>query len=173
MRIQILLCLLVLLTLTACGGIENYVSPLVREGHKIDLITVDKSDRIMSIYERGRAIKHYRIMAMGANQIGHKQQEGDERTPEGVYEIDRKHKSKKYQYFLHISYPNETDVAQAQARGVRVGGNVGIHGFEDGWKGTRRKKYYDWTDGCIAVDSYESKELFDLIKPGTRIEIRG
>jgi murein L,D-transpeptidase YafK len=173
MKLKFFLSLLVLLTLTACGGIENYVSPLVRAGHQIDLITVDKSDRIMTIWERGRAIKHYRIMALGLNPVGHKTQEGDEKTPEGSYTIDRKHKSNKYQYFLHISYPNEMDKAQARARGVSPGGHVGIHGFEDGWKGIKRRNYYDWTDGCIAVDSYESKELFDLIKPGTRIEIRG
>ena len=162
-----------LFLLTSCGtDLDNYVSPLVREGHEIDLITVDKSDRLMTIWENGKAVKHYRVYAMGLNPVGHKTEEGDERTPEGLYTIDRKHKSDKYQYFLHISYPNPQDVAQATARGVSPGGQVGIHGFEDGWKGQKRMNYYDWTDGCIAIKSIESKELFDLIRPGTPILLK-
>lgn len=167
------LALVSLFLLSGCGGgLENYISPLVRAGHQIDYITVDKSDRVLTIWEKGRVIKHYRIMAMGLDPIGHKTTEGDEKTPEGLYTIDRKHKSQKYQYFLHISYPNEHDVAQARVRGVSAGGHVGIHGFESGYKGERRKRYYDWTDGCIAVTSRESKELFDLIRAGTPIKIR-
>ncbi len=170
---RFLIAIFALFFLTSCGSnLDNYVSPLVRAGHQIDYITVDKSDRLMTIWERGRAIKHYRVYALGLNPVGHKQQEGDERTPEGLYEIDRKHKSNKYQYFLHISYPNEQDKAQAKARGVKPGGHVGIHGFEDGWKGYKRMNYYDWTDGCIAIKSIESKELYDLIKPGTPIHIK-
>jgi murein L,D-transpeptidase YafK len=170
---RLFIALIALLFLSSCApNLDKYISPLVWAGHKIDYITVDKSDRLMTIWEQGRAVKHYRIMAMGLNPVGHKQQEGDERTPEGLYTIDTKHKSLKYQYFLRISYPNEQDKARAVARGVRAGGNVGIHGFEDGWKGYKRKQYYDWTDGCIAIQNLESKELFDLIKTGTPIHIK-
>ena len=53
----------------------------------VDLVTVDKSERKMYLLSGGKIVKEYRV-ALGANPQGHKQQEGDERTPEGDYTLD-------------------------------------------------------------------------------------
>ncbi|MGI9276286.1 MAG: L,D-transpeptidase family protein [Endozoicomonas sp.] len=46
----------------------------------IYLIKVDKSERMMYLLDGDKVVKEYSI-SLGANQKGHKQQEGDERTP--------------------------------------------------------------------------------------------
>ncbi len=51
---------------------------------KVDLVKVDKSKRRMYLVSQGEVIKEYRI-ALGKSPRGHKQQEGDQRTPEGRY----------------------------------------------------------------------------------------
>ncbi|MEF1215351.1 L,D-transpeptidase family protein, partial [Vibrio alginolyticus] len=53
----------------------------------VDLVKVDKSKRRMYLMEQGAVLKEYRI-ALGANPQGHKQEEGDNRTPEGEYTLD-------------------------------------------------------------------------------------
>ena len=55
----------------------------------VDLVKVDKSERIMYLLDGEKIVKEYAI-SLGANPKGHKQQEGDERTPEGTYTLDYK-----------------------------------------------------------------------------------
>ena len=54
------------------------------ENAKIDLIKVKKSERKMEVYENGILLKTYKI-SLGKNPIGHKEYEGDKKTPEGNY----------------------------------------------------------------------------------------
>jgi murein L,D-transpeptidase YafK len=51
------------------------------------LIHVDKSIRKIYLLDGGQIVKEFNI-ALGENPKGHKQQEGDERTPEGIYVLD-------------------------------------------------------------------------------------
>lgn len=169
---SVLVALLSVFLLTSCTSLDSYVSPLVRAGHRADYITVDKSDRVMSVWENGKLLNSYRIKGMGARPVGHKEQEGDERTPEGLYAIDEKHKSNNFQYFLRISYPNEQDKARAKSRGVNPGGWVGIHGYRDGWKGFTARQKANWTDGCLSIENLNIKELYDLTSVGTPIYIQ-
>ena len=93
---------------------------------------------------------------------------GDGRTPEGVYEIDRRNPQSQFYLSLGISYPNEKDIAEAKALGVDPGGDIFIHG--------RPKKYQsdliDWTLGCIAVTNREMREIYAMVETGTKIIIR-
>ena len=41
----------------------------------------------MELSSKGQVLRSYAI-ALGANPVGHKQQQGDERTPEGRYVLD-------------------------------------------------------------------------------------
>jgi murein L,D-transpeptidase YafK len=111
-------------------------------------------------------------LSFGADPVGHKQQEGDERTPEGLYFISRKNPSQKFHYFLNFSYPNDEDRRRAKARGVKPGGNVGIHGDKGGWEGFVDRQKTDWTDGCVTVRNHEVEEIYALTPVGTMIEIR-
>ena len=136
-----------------------------------DRLLVEKSERRLSLIENDAVIRYYTI-ALGANPIGHKQQEGDERTPEGHYLIDTRKPDSDFHRALHISYPNEDDRRQAEALGVDPGGAIMIHGLPEGWDWLGQVHHaLDWTDGCIAVTNYEIEEIWSLVEDGTPIEI--
>ncbi len=138
-----------------------------------DRIVVDKSDRQLTLFRDGTPIRVYGI-SLGGNPLGHKQQEGDEKTPEGDYIIDWRNPNSIAHLSLHISYPNPEDKEKAAARGVSAGGNIMIHGILNGWgwvAGLHR--YWDWTNGCIAVTDAEMREIWSLVPNGTPITIDG
>ncbi len=51
------------------------------------MVIVKKSEAKLVLKNKGTTIKEYHVV-FGANPTGHKQQEGDERTPEGKYILD-------------------------------------------------------------------------------------
>jgi len=126
---------------------------------------VNKSRRELLLLRGNVILRQYRI-ALGRDPIGHKQCEGDGRTPEGRYTIDRRNPKSKYHLSLHISYPNADDVARAQAAAVEPGGDIMIHGLKDG-----ELRDGDWTQGCIAVTNEEMEEIWGLVPDGTVIVI--
>lgn len=141
------------------------------EGVRADYVFVDKSERRMDLLADGRVLRRYHI-ALGASPKGHKNQEGDERTPEGVYTLDYKKEDSIAHRSIHISYPNAADQAAAKKRGVSAGGFIMIHGQMNGYGYLApAMQLRDWTDGCIAVTNSEMDEVMDLVPVGTRIEI--
>lgn len=145
-------------------------SPLMAV-EKADLVLVVKSERRLYLKRGGEVMKSYHV-AFGANPSGHKQQEGDERTPEGRYVLDYKKADSAFYKAIHISYPNEEDRRRAKAAGVSPGGFIMIHGQKNGLGGlawlTQR---FNWTDGCIAVTNAEMDEIWARVAAGTPIEI--
>ena len=123
----------------------------LRDGTTIDHIVVEKSGRRLSIFREGERIKTYRI-ALGRNPVGAKQQEGDMKTPEGIYTIDSRNPQSSFHLALHISYPSDQDEQRAAARGVSAGSDIMIHGIGNGrgWIGAFHR-WSDWTAGCIAL----------------------
>ena len=142
------------------------------ESTKADRVVVEKSRRVLSLYAGDTLLKNYEV-ALGPDPKGHKQQQGDGRTPEGKYVIDYRNPQSSYHLSLHISYPNQKDERRAAERGVSPGGDIFIHGLapEFAWVGAMHTKS-DWTDGCIAVSNKEIEELWRAVPNGTRIEIR-
>lgn len=138
----------------------------------VDHIVVEKAARKLSIFRKGKQLKTYRI-ALGRNPIGHKEQEGDMRTPEGVYKIDYRNPNSDYHLSLHISYPSDEDNARAAERGVPAGFDIMIHGLPNGrgWIGAAHLQE-DWTAGCIAMTDEEIEELWRIVPDGTTIDIR-
>ncbi len=135
-----------------------------------DFVLVDKSDRVLTLYAEGRPFHAIRGLQFGAEPRGHKQFEGDERTPEGRYTIDYANPDSSYWLSLHISYPNAADRAYAEARGRSPGGAIFIHG-QPNWLPLGRLPG-DWTDGCIALGNDEIEMLWQVVPDGTPIEIR-
>lgn len=142
------------------------------QGTRIDRILVEKAARKLSIFRDGKPLKTYRI-ALGRNPIGHKEQEGDMRTPEGAYTIDYRNPNSDYHLSLHISYPSDEDSARAAERGVPAGFDIMIHGLPNGrgWIGAFHRRE-DWTAGCIAMTDEEIEELWRVTPDGATIEIR-
>ena len=141
-------------------------------GTAIDRIVVEKSARKLSVFRDGRHVKAYRI-ALGRNPVGPKQEEGDMKTPEGIYKIDSRNPQSSFHLALHISYPSEEDNSRAAARGVSAGSDIMIHGIQNGcgWIGAFHR-WKDWTLGCVAVTDEEIEELWRVTADGTAIEIR-
>lgn len=137
----------------------------------VDKVFVDKSARTLQLLSDDKVIKSYHI-ALGGNPIGHKQQQGDQRTPVGSYTLDYKNEKSKFYRSIHVSYPNTTDKARAKSRGVSAGGDIMIHGQKNGFGALGLlNQQRDWTEGCIAVTNDEMDEIMAAVKVGTPIEI--
>ncbi|WP_233517067.1 L,D-transpeptidase family protein [Pseudotabrizicola alkalilacus] len=137
-----------------------------------DSIAVSKSDRKMYLLRGDTVLKTYDIAMGSAWDQGHKQREGDMRTPEGSYVIDWRNPSSIAHLSLHISYPDTTDSAAAAQAGYSPGGNIMIHGLPNGWGAFGRlHTLLNWTDGCIAVTNAEMQEIWSLTPTGTPITI--
>ncbi|QYK00202.1 L,D-transpeptidase family protein [Shewanella psychrotolerans] len=138
---------------------------------KVDLVVVDKSNASMMLMRKGKVLRRYKI-AMGDRPTGHKQQEGDQRTPEGRYILDYKKSDSAYYRAIHISYPNEEDRLRAEALGIDPGGQIMIHGQNPNSSLTPDEaQEFNWTDGCIALKNNEIDELWRAVDMGTPIEI--
>ncbi|HWY51872.1 MAG TPA: L,D-transpeptidase family protein [Chthoniobacterales bacterium] len=137
----------------------------------IDRIVIEKSARKLSIFADGKKLKMYRV-ALGRNAVGAKQEEGDKKTPEGVYRIDGRNLQSSFHRALHISYPSEQDKSRATQRGVSAGGDIMIHGIQNGlgWIGAFHRRH-DWTAGCVALTDEEIEELWRITPDGTTVEI--
>src|SRR6267378_1981972 len=120
----------------------------------------------------GKDLKSYRV-ALGRNPIGAKEEEGDMKTPEGIYTIDWRNPESDYHLSLHVSYPSDEDIARATERGVNAGFDIMVHGITNGggWIGAFHR-LHDWTAGCIALTDEEIEELYRVTPDGTPIEIR-
>jgi len=137
---------------------------------QIDHILVDKSDREMIVYRDGKALKRYDV-GLCVAPSGDKVREGDGKTPEGIFRIDRKNPNSQFYLSVGIDYPLPEDRARAAAGGYSPGGDIFIHGQPKGITG-RMKIGRDWTAGCIAVSNAEMEELFAAIPYGITVEIR-
>lgn len=137
-----------------------------------NLIIVEKAKRVLSLYNGKKLIKTYRI-ALGGNPQGHKEQEGDSRTPEGRYIIDAKNPWSSFHLSLRISYPDRRDLASARRRGVSAGGAIMIHGTPGSLATLNAAGFYpDWTAGCIAVTNNDIEDIYAKIRNGTPIVIK-
>ena len=138
----------------------------------VDKILVIKSARRLELISDGKVIRRYRI-SLGKQPKGPKLQEGDKRTPEGLYWVDWRKRSDKFNLAMHINYPNISDAAKARREGVNPGSMIMIHGTPDSEDNPEELFHtLDWTDGCIAMKNYEMREVWNMVKDGTMVEIR-
>lgn len=137
-----------------------------------DSVVVEKSTHRLSLFKDGQVLRTYRV-ALGRGGPEPKFREGDARTPEGTYFIDRRNPHSCCHLALHISYPSPADVAAARTRGVSAGSDIEIHGLRKGlgWLG-RFHRVMDWTHGCIAVTDSEMDEIWRAVADGTPITIK-
>src|SRR5262249_33964786 len=101
MNRQIILAALIVICALAVYLYAHHNWNALPAGTTIDHIVVEKSARRMSIFREGEKIKTYRI-ALGRNPVGAKQQEGDMKTPEGIYMIDCRYQQNRSGLALHI-----------------------------------------------------------------------
>ncbi len=136
-----------------------------------DSVVVRKTERKLYLMRQGEVLRSYKV-SLGLRPEGHKQFEGDYRTPEGKYHLTRRNPNSEYFLSIQVDYPNARDVANARKLGVKPGGAIMIHGQPN----TPRKNpdYYtnvDWTEGCIALSNSDMVEIWLMTPPNTPIEI--
>lgn len=138
-----------------------------------DRVVVKKAERKLYLVQGDKPFRSYAI-SLGTNPAGHKERQGDGRTPEGRYYLDWRNSKSKFRKSLHVSYPSEGDRLLAGRQGVDPGGMIMIHGQP------RPNRYRelqeiiskeDWTQGCIAVSDYAIDEIWKYTADGTPIEI--
>lgn len=137
-----------------------------------DRIVIAKSQRTMTLLRNGAVLKTYKV-ALGHEPKGAKTEQGDNKTPEGLYTIDFRNPHSQFHLALHISYPNPADREQARKLGVDPGGAIMIHGLPASyaWLGPLHRKT-DWTLGCVAVTNPEIEEIWAMVPLGTVVEIK-
>jgi murein L,D-transpeptidase YafK len=137
-----------------------------------DKVVVLKSEHQMMLLRNGAVLKTYQV-SIGRNPIGPKTRAGDHRTPEGSYVVDWRNPKSKFHLSLHVSYPNARDIENGTREGLQPGGDIMIHGMQNGlsWIG-RFHRFVDWTDGCIAVTDAEMDQIWRAVPDGTPVEIR-
>ncbi|MEL7097673.1 MAG: L,D-transpeptidase family protein [Pseudomonadota bacterium] len=138
------------------------------DGPEVTFVVVNKGARRMYLMHHDKVLESYDI-ALGFAPIGDKFIEGDGKTPEGQYLIDRRNPNSRFHLSLGIDYPRPKDIAEARRLGKSPGGDIFIHGQARPWR--RKTKDGDWTWGCIAVSNREMEDVYAMVRNGTPILI--
>ncbi len=136
-----------------------------------DRVIVVKSERKLYLMNSGKVLQEIPV-SLGLRPNGDKQKEGDFRTPEGEYVLDRRNNDSRYFLSIQVSYPNTSDRLQAEKIGASPGGQIMIHGHPN--EPRHDRQYYasvDWTDGCIAVSNTDMVNVWRLTTLDTPISI--
>jgi len=160
---------LALLFLLLFSAAESGVTE--ESGWMADKVLVLKAQRKLFLIKDDRILKAINIR-LGLVPEGEKLSEGDFRTPEGSYLLDRRNLNSEYFLSIHISYPNAKDLSAANGNGMSPGGNIMIHGLPNDMR--HERDYYsewDWTDGCIAVTNTDMVDIWMMTAADTPIEI--
>ncbi|QQS43135.1 MAG: L,D-transpeptidase [Acidobacteriota bacterium] len=147
-------------------------------------IEIRKSERTLTLFDGDRVLRIYRI-GLGSQPVGDKEKEGDGRTPEGDFRIFVKNPNSRFFLSVGLNYPLPEDAERGLVSGVisqeerdaiveahesnsappqktPLGGEIYIHGHGSG---------SDWTEGCVALDDDEMRELFGAVSVGTPVRI--
>ena len=183
-----------------CCGTCLYIQPVAGAAPAVAVdaaepmvLVIQKSAKTLTVYEAGKAIRHYRAV-FGVNPDGNKVRQGDNRTPEGTFYITDKEALNNHPYlgkkWVGLSYPDvgharrglEQDLissAQYEAivranaahdmppQNTALGGWIGIHGGRE----DLTDKGVNWTEGCVAMLDKDLEELYNVVQPGTKVII--
>ena len=136
----------------------------------VERILIEKGARRMTVYQKEGPAMTYRI-ALGRTPEGTKTRQGDGRTPEGVFKVDRLNDKSRFHLSLGLDYPQKKHREAARKAGVDPGGDIMIHDQPNEIAQGFRVKG-DWTEGCIAIDDHEIEDIFAMTRIGTEVEIR-
>jgi murein L,D-transpeptidase YafK len=166
----------------SCSQIENInkMKPVAYyvSNPEPTMIVISKEKSRMYLMQGNQVLRKYRV-AFGSNHDeGPKVQEGDRRTPEGIYSIIGKNENSHYHKALKISYPNDYDKAYAAELGVKPGDDIMIHalpssleGFMDNMILQSAVNAFNWTAGCVAVTNDQMDIIFLTVPLHTPVAI--
>lgn len=162
------------------------------------LLIAEKSKYTIQLFKNGNKISNYDI-CLGQSPNGHKEQEGDNRTPEGEYRITEKEKGPFYggtgpylgDRWMHFSYPNQYDAELGYQRGIiskttrdaiinddKAGKKTNSYtklGGRVGLHGWNGKFYADGTQnltwGCVCMQNEDIIKLFEQVPMNCKLII--
>ncbi|WP_374391307.1 murein L,D-transpeptidase family protein [Tabrizicola sp.] len=137
---------------------------------EIDRIVIEKAARRMQLFQDGKPVRTYKI-ALGFTPAGDKVRQGDGKTPEGTFTIDRRNAESAFHLSIGLDYPQPEDSARAAKEGYSPGGDIFIHGQPNALPDGLKIKG-DWTAGCIALTNAEIEEIWAVTPIGTKVEVR-
>jgi murein L,D-transpeptidase YafK len=177
--------LLAALGVSLTGALVALAWPVGADGEdpcRVPEIRVYKQEGAVELLCDG-TVRRTMAATFGGNPVGAKEQEGDQRTPEGTYRIASKVKNERFHRFLGVSYPNEDDRRRAAKKGItNLGGGIGIHGTSPKLAGVARlwtrlasatgvASVWGPTDGCIGMANEDVEVLFKAAPIGTKVVI--
>lgn len=144
--------------------------PTARLTSPVERILIEKAARRMTVWQSDGPPRQFRL-ALGFAPVGDKSRQGDGRTPEGRFRIDRLNRNSAFHLSLGLDYPQQRHRDAARRAGVDPGGDIMIHG-QPNQVAPGYKVKGDWTAGCIALTNAEIEEVFAQAAIGTPVEIR-
>ena len=180
-----------------------YTQSLFYEEHSVPseiahLIVIDKKHYYFWFLEKG-IVKHQFPIALGQDPKGHKVQQGDNRTPEGEYQIVEKLKGPFHSptgpwlgnSWFRLNYPNGYDAMEGYQKGLislaehnqiirayKSGRDtpnntaLGGHIGIHGWSEDWYNYHtHDITWGCVSMRNHQIDEIYDEIPVGTKVLI--
>ncbi|MBI5538407.1 MAG: L,D-transpeptidase family protein [Deltaproteobacteria bacterium] len=149
-----------------------------------DFVVVNKAKRNLALCKQGASTQNFRI-GLGFGPTGDKEQQGDGKTPEGVFYISALVPDSSYYKAFLLSYPDKEDAERGLASGLitaadktsidsaidscgeppsstGLGGEIEIHG------GTGST---DWTAGCVAVEDNQIDILWGVLEKGDTVVV--
>jgi len=158
-------------------------------------IVITKSKQELAVVKGDQTVKYFRI-ATGKGGNGTKREQGDQKTPVGIYKIIDFKNNSQFHLFMQIDYPNLLDAwygyknniisadefkkiavayksRQKPPQDTRLGGYIGIHGIgQQNDEQLQIHNGYNWTNGCIALTNEQIMELKQYVAIGTKVIIR-
>ena len=140
-------------------------------------ILIEKSLYRLTIYYENKAIKSYPVV-FGENPVGDKLQEGDMKTPEGIFKVRDLYPHDSWSKFIWLDYPNQNSWSkhlEAKKLGkikmsASIGGEIGIHGVPEN-SNLLIDYRNNWTWGCISLKNKDVDEIYFVIQTGTIVKI--
>ena len=165
-----------------CNSIAKITAEAPRsnflESGTADLVLISKKNRRMYLMKGSKTLYTYPVTFGDGYKDGAKLQEGDGRTPEGIYSITHKNPNSSYHLSLGVSYPNQTDKDYARKYGLSTGGDIMIHGLPN-WLGKKAESTAfanvfnsnNWTAGCIATRNDIVRFVYKTVPVQTPVAI--
>jgi len=156
-------------------------------------LSVDTEQLNLAVMRGETELQVFENIAIGSNGTSMNKRRGDETTPLGEFTITEIRRSKRFELFMAINYPNldhterafqdqridvdeyrtlryDLDRGEPPSQSTSLGGQLGIHGLGTGDPEVHQS--VNWTDGCIALTNEQLVELADWVVVGTRVVVR-
>ncbi len=187
---------IVLLVVCACSEPRGApeIPKLLEAGSISDerWIGIDTQNQTLTVFERDIAKATFDNIALGVAGAGVKKRQGDGITPLGEFKVSSINRRSKFGIFIAINYPSKEyaergyktgiltksayrEVLDAHNKGTlppqnsRLGGHLGIHGV--GGASLKIHRLINWTNGCVALDNDQMKQLLHWVTVGMKVKI--